>query len=219
LASHGSTGGGGCSAGAFGIDPNAGAIATPAATGGGTTLNVSISTSNCPDEIIVTVFTKGTPSGVPTSAHLTFTQRVANTGNAPWNLYEYVAKASSTLTSESITFTSTTSVMQTMDAMAVTDIYTAAPFDSNGVIPNTIAGNTCYWTTSNANDFLFVYEIPSRGNDTVASGWTNLGQAVGNYLSGAGKVVSATQSSTASNTALTGNNNAAITCDAIIQGP
>lgn len=199
----------GCSAGTFGVDPNAGAIAPIQNTGAGTSIAATISTTNCPDEIIIEIATNGTISSV-TSAHLTFTQRSSSGAQ-----FEYVAQASGTLTSESITVATTASAFISVGGAAITGIHAAGPFDTNALIPNP-DGSGCHWTTTNANDYLVIGE---NANDTVNAGWTTIAVNASDFLTAAGKKVTATQSALPASNALANGALGPSICDALIQGP
>lgn len=196
----------GCIAGTLGVDSNVGAIASPVSGSGLSNLTQTISTTNCPDEIVIGINNNTTINSV-TSPHLTFVER----GTIIANTSEWVASVSNTLINEVITIALSSGGYTSVATVAETGIHLAAPFDSNINIPQT--GNPCNWTTSNANDLL----ITITGNDGTAAapGWTQIA-SVG-YLGLMQKVVSATQSAQSSSIAFTASSGNQ--CDALIQGP
>lgn len=203
-----SGGGGGCTAGTFGIDSNAGAIATGSNSSSSTSQTATISTTSCPDEIIVGVGTSSAPT--VTSPHLTFTQR----GGVQSNTYEFIAQSSGALTSEVITVTQSPAGFLGIIGAAVTGIHAAAPFDANAAIPN--SAGTCTWTTSNANDY-FIALSGAGPSLTPQAGWTNLGNPSGGaWVNLTGKLFAATQTAFSSTNAYSAG---AFNCDALIQGP
>lgn len=144
-----------------------------------TTASVNLTTTKTNDVIIVLVshapFTTETVS--VTSPHLTFTLRAtANRFNGNF-AYEYEAIASSTLSAETITFTSSQPGGGILNAFAISGANTSSPFDPNVSLPSPVGtggagGAFPTGATTNPNTLIFgIIYYDSTANPLPGSGW------------------------------------------------
>jgi hypothetical protein len=195
----------------------------------GTSANVTLTTAITNDIIIAAVKANDfAPSGVPTSAHLTFTHRVSINigGTQPWTssagIGLWYAKAAGTLSSEVITVAfGGTSGFIDIFAFGISGADQTTIFDTDGSLPgaNSVANSDITVTTSNAIDILLsLYGFSSTSDPTAgAGGWVQIGTSSGGFFLVQYKLVSATQSGADVPIGTgTGNNNQAI-IDAVMQ--
>jgi hypothetical protein len=139
---------------------------------GSPSTNVTLTTANVNDVIILNIEENGTTVGsVSDAAGLTWNlQAVAGTGGDL--LYQYYAVAPNALSADaiSVNFAGTASFVD-LNAFGISGANTSSPFD-NTSIPGTSDSSTVSVTTSNANDLILAAYRLFPANPSAGSGWT-----------------------------------------------
>lgn len=169
------------------LDPNGSAIGSYQ-QGSGTSATITISTTNSNDIIIVD-FTDSVlfSTAAPTSANLTFSNRIAYTGAASQTLLRYYAVASSPLTSEVITIGTLNNGFSRGTAFAVSGADTASPFDTGST--QTGDADPISITTSTANTMVIGYYTCNTPT-SPGSGYTTINSAASDFAISEYRVVS-----------------------------
>lgn len=145
----------------------------------------SLTTSSSPDVVYVSfdIGSGGIPSASCSSTHLTFTQRAAYLPSGGISMVTFYAVASSTLSSESITCSISSSHNLVVMAWGISGANTSTIFDSNASLPatngadGTDTSGSVTISTSNANNFLIgsIGIAGSKCTPTGTSGFTWIG--------------------------------------------
>ena len=132
---------------------------------GATTLTATLTTTQ-PNDLICVYITTNTSAPVTsvTSAHVTFTRKLANATSGQIELWSGVASAA--LTSEVITVNQTTSNFITVDAFGLNGVDTTTIWYGAGVTSNATPSDPLTISTTNASDII----IAGFRMATVASG-------------------------------------------------
>jgi hypothetical protein len=185
--------------------------------GTGTTLSVSLTTTNSNDVIIVQGYTTPGPISSVTSSGLTFNKRISYAASNGTTEIWY-AVATSPLTNQSITVNVPTTTYTTIDAFGISGANTTTIFDSNTGLPATNTGSNVNInvniSTNNPDDFIYAVVEESGGQtSTPSSGFSQIQNA--DFQLSEYQIVSTTQSNL--NVGLgTGETGTVIIVDAII---
>lgn len=178
------------------VDPNAGFKATANATTG-TTIAATISTTNSPDCIYVSI--ADAPLGTATIADTALLTWTARTGS-PYSggghvLNVWTAPSPSALTSDVITITDLSGYSYaTMSVFAISGCNTSAMFDGNlSGGPVVATPDPAAITTTNPFDMIIGVCDSGTAANSAGSGFTLLNAA--NFAANEYKIVSTTQSS------------------------
>lgn len=141
------------------------------------TINVSLTTTQNNDIIVVMILTNGAPVLTVTGTGITFSGTArASAGTGGNKIEEWVGVAASPLSAVTITVTTTSSAFATVTAFGISGADTTTKFDSNGTLPGTATGGTITYSTSNANDFAVgAFRMASTGNPTQSGHTTIFG--------------------------------------------
>jgi hypothetical protein len=156
--------------------------------------SVTLTTANANDVIVLFVSSDGAPIANDgddeyDADHLSwhFVAEAGAGANDPrgGGIYEYYAIAPEALSADVITVNIdgyASSVA--MNAFAISNANTFAPFDTNASIPATSDASTVTAATSDTNDFIFAgYRFSSNATPGAGSGWTAINANGGNFLS------------------------------------
>ncbi len=171
------------------------------------TIAATLTTVNSNDVVIAIVSgqntatgTYRTPSASDTAAlnwHARSTlQEVATSGGYSFFTEIFYAIAASPLSSDSITITWNTAPTHyaVLQVFGVSGANTASPFDAHAGLPDFVNGAYASVTTSNADDFIYGFEVTDvTGSPTAGSGFTGIESGVGGAFASEYKVVAATQ--------------------------
>lgn len=174
------------------------------ASGTITTLATTLTTTNSPDVIILLTTTQVTTGYVTVSsisaAGLTFTKRTsisAAVGGFDEDFEEWYAITSSTLSGLTITVTYSGTVTHyaVLNVFGLSRANTNSPFDPNGGLPSVRTQAAASITTSNANDFVFGFELTmATASPTHGAGWTTISAPATDYFGSEYQQVTTTQS-------------------------
>ena len=185
----------------------------PAASGG-TSSNVTLTTANPNDVIILNIAENSTTvSSISDTAGLTWQERAVAGGSGAL-LYQYYAIAPNALSADTITvnFAGTVSY-DALNAFGIAGANTSSPFDTNAAIPATANSGTASATTSEANDLIFAAYRFYSATPGSGSGWTPIQTGSGGVISEY-QIVSATQSGLVATANMTGENGGIV--DAVV---
>lgn len=161
-------------------------------SGPSTTHNITITTTNANDLIIIAIQSNASVvNSVSDVAGLTWTQLGVRTGT----MTVYSAFSTGALTSDVVTVTySSDPAFDSIVIWGLNGVPTSNQFDSNGALPGTTTTSTpLTLTTSNACDFLFAAYSDNSGTVTAGSGWTLVPTSGGNFMGVEYKLVTTTQ--------------------------
>ncbi|HEV3341909.1 MAG TPA: hypothetical protein VG125_16195, partial [Pirellulales bacterium] len=139
-----------------------------------TSSNVTLTTSNPNEVIILDIDSGATVGSVSDTAGLTWQQRGVASVNGSF-LYEYYAIAPTELSADSVTVSFSGWTSSVLNAFSIVGANTSSPFGTNASLPGTSSGSTVSTTTSNANDLIFAtYNSYGTATPSAGSGWTTL---------------------------------------------
>lgn len=183
----------------------------------GTSYNITLSTTNSNDLIVVMSAQNGQAISSVTGTGLTFTLRTKTTGTN--DIEEWTAVASSALSSEVITISyASTATAAVGTAFGVSGTNTSSPYDSNASIPveNTTAADPTFSTTGATTLVFGAVRTSSVSSPTAGTGWTLIYAPATKYFMAQYQTFSSSQTGTTFAVGTgTGNENGSIV-DAVV---
>lgn len=160
--------------------------------GAGTSVSVPLTTTTGSGVIVVLYIGNAAPaaSNPVTGAGLSFTNRFSTSSGGNF-FAEYTAPYTSNF-SGNITVTASASTFLTSLAFGIGGAATSSFFDANGSLPGTAGSGNTTISTSNANDFIFGFNVNNAG--APGAPWTLIdATAQSNFLQASYRIESTTQ--------------------------